>query len=276
MKKKNLIIITFLVFAIAFGLIYYNMNILKNTENTYVLASRLDEKILNEADINIESENLETTVLPDNSEVNTPATFIERKLAVFIDKNNNGIKEEDEVECTQCSGEQVIITNIDNENVFPDISKLKAMPLGKSGVINESALSGLNTVWASMEGKNLLIPLSAINLGDGVDDAMVPAISFSFKLAGVNSNIIASQDETSKEYTVYSFVKLIPVMQTSSEKGNPIYVKFVSPNDTGKYYLGKGFISKEGEDYKLKIKWNLQDCFNNQIINPANLTFYVI
>jgi len=276
MKKKYVFIISFITLVAVLGFLYYNMGISNITDNAGIVVAQ--NNVVND-NLTGKEGTTQITSMPSNGlENNGSETILERNLVIFIDKNGNETKDADESACLQCANEQAIVTKQKTQEETPSLAELQIIGLSPSGTIAESKLTELNTIWGVLESKNILIPISPINLGDGASDALIPAVPFSVKIAGVNSNILVGENIDNE--TIYSFNKLIPTMQTASGKNSPIYVKFTSTSEPTKYYLNKGTItidgSTEGKGYLLKIKWGLPTNFNPEVINPINLTFYVI
>ena len=272
MKRKYIFIVVFVIAIL--GLIYYTINISRYTDNT--VNTDKDNLNANNNSGEITKAVISSTIAPTDGQNsgNPSVTLVQRYLVLFIDKNNNGIKDADEVTCSQCTNQSLLVAMQNNPNQMPLLNKISSIGLGSGGTIGESKLTGNNACWGVFEGQNIIVPVSMFNFGDGVSDAQVPVILYSLKVAGVNVNIVETSN--AGDETDYTFSKLIPVMQTASDQHNLIYVKFTSPSDTSKYYISKGTISTDGKTYDLKINWELNGDFSNELLNSANLTFYIL
>jgi hypothetical protein len=200
-------------------------------------------------------------------------TAPERKLSLFVDKNNNAIKDSTEALCTLCSGEQLLYGRASSGNNLPSISSIKITGIDLSGSVKESALGDAHIAWGAFDNKRFIVPPTEFVFGDGSTDEMIPAIEYQAKIAGVNANIIEVSDENNQ--TQYTFKVLIPMFQTALNENKTIYIKYSLNTDETRYYLTSGKITKVGSNYVLNATWEVDSSQKAGYENPANVSFYL-
>lgn len=279
MKKVFILILGVIVVVVLVLALYSNTN--KNSDNAEQLKT-----LENEQDLTLGQEQNDT--LENESEGDTPSdispqptklitqepTILERKLIVFIDKNNDGLKDSNEVACTLCSGQSLLFGEKYSGSLLPITAKINTASIDIKGTIKESALGTANIGWGVYSSKNIIIPTSDIAFGDGTLDKQIPAYEYIAKIAGVNANIVQVEDIGSD--TEYHFKTLIPILKTNLENSKKLYVKYSLNPEESKYYIAEGAIKKDIEDYIITVNWNVQSSIKQGYLNAANITFFTL
>jgi hypothetical protein len=217
----------------------------------------------------------ETTITPKptntgNSTGNT--TTPERKLSVYIDKNNDGIKDANENLCTLCLGEQLLFGKTGNNESFPVGSGVKSVGLDATASVKEGSLASSNIAWGTFDNKDIVVAPAGIAFGDGSNDLLIPAYENITKIAGVNANISEVQDLGGE--TQYYFKSLVPIMQTSLDQGKTVFIKYSLNSEETKYYLASGQMSKDEQQVILTTTWNVDSSLRSGFKNVANIYLY--
>jgi hypothetical protein len=192
----------------------------------------------------------------------------ERKVSVFIDKDNDMTWDGTEKPCETCILKTLLGGEVQN-SLFPKPDAIREFEIASQGVIVSQELGLINTVWGYFEDRGILVEPQIIAFNDGSSDIHLYARETAATVSGVNANISRITNSGSQQdgiRVVYGFSELIPSFQQAANNSLPVWVQFVPDLSAPvKYYLAKGLLKKDANGslsgsssgYYLELTWPL-------------------
>jgi|GEM_PF-2838612 len=166
----------------------------------------------------------------------------EKKVAFFIDKNFNQIKDEGEANCDYCKNKELLSSQ---DSIFSARSIIKTDGSGKLDVLSNL---DKNLLWGIFTDKSAVILPLRYGMDDSASDIEAPIWNYTGQIAGVNANIVTITIEG--DNVSYTFTKLVPAMKTSYESQNPIWLR-INPDITkvNEFVIISGVMSQDANGY---------------------------
>lgn len=179
------------------------------------------------------AEEMETVEITDISE---------KKVAFFIDKNFNQVKDEGESACDYCKNKELLSSQ---DSIFSARSIIKTDSSGKLNVLEHL---DKNLLWGIFTDKSALILPVRFAMDDSTSDIEAPIWNYTGQIAGVNANIVTITSDG--DNVSYTFTKLVPAMKTSYESQNPIWLR-INPDITkqNEFVLVSGIMTQDADGY---------------------------
>lgn len=259
-QKVNLNkIISTIIIALAVGLALYIVTngftngSTDNTENVgqnYVeLEDELDEdpELLDEED----EQPVITIVAPTLTEAEAS---LHRSLLFFIDKNENGTREDGEEICKACSGRSVVLARPANSAGI--ISTLISVNVPNTAKVSEIDIAGSNQTWAIINDRSVIVTPQKFAFGDGVSDINIAVQEVTGVVSAVNANVEQANEVGGS--VVYNLSRLIPTMKTAFDNQNQVWIKY-TPNiaKSSEYYMASTKLQMLGEIYTATVNWSM-------------------
>jgi hypothetical protein len=170
----------------------------------------------------------------------------EKKVAFYIDKNFNQVKDEGEANCDYCKNRE-LLASVDS--IFSARSIIKTDGSGKINVLD--ALDK-NLLWGIFTDKSALVLPLRYGMDDSPNDIEAPIWNYTGQIAGVNANIVTITSDG--DNVSFTFTKLVPAMKTSYESQNPIWLR-INPDITkeNEFVLVAGVMSQDADGYTYTV-----------------------
>lgn len=170
----------------------------------------------------------------------------ERRITIFLDKDTDGRKGEDEKSCGRCFDSVVVVTA--NEVLPNNLSRENVSLVGKAGSIDFANNNLAKNVWGYLPDFDLLIPYTELQAE--ADPIYVPSIKVLPAIGGINANIqsISIEDTGDSLITTYRLIDFVPLLKSYTEEDSKVWIQFTpgakSPNQ---YYLVEAeLVNEEG------------------------------
>jgi hypothetical protein len=209
-----------------------------------------------------------------------------RKVTVFIDKNANGQKDSNESSCDVCVAKALMAGSLQN-GLLKSAAKTKTVNIGSKGVIKDTDLADVNTVWAYFEDRQILIEPQTVAVNDGSSDVQIAAIETQAGISGINANISKATDlgqGSEGERINYGFMSLIPSFQVAADQGKDLWVQYIpDSNNSGVHFIAKGKLHKDttgslsgsSSGYYLEVSWPFGNA-DPKLLSQDNLKLFLI
>ncbi len=233
-----------------------------------------------------ETPEVTTTASPATSSAPKVEGESTRKVVVFIDKNANGLKDSNETGCDVCVAKVMMASSLQNGLVKAN-SKTKTVGIGSKGVVKDTDLTDVNTVWGYFDDRQILIEPQTVAVNDGSSDVQIAALETEAGISGINANISKTTDLGQGdlgERVNYGFQELIPSFQVAADQGKDVWVQFTpDTSNPGTNFIASGKLHKDttgslsgsSSGYYLEVSWPL-DKADPKLLSQDNLKLFLI
>lgn len=277
MRKPNqfgsVIGIIIIILAVVAALYFYTnsggSDINSGADNP-VVGVKVDDQ-----DPDADPEGAETVVTPSVTVAEEPeltAIGSVKKIALFLDKNRDLAKQDEEANCQACGDRSFVLGN--SQAAGAPVSGLTTVKADRNGIISDAKSADYNQIWGVSVDRSVMVPPTEYYYSDGMGEIPAPVFEITGVIAAINANVVRAHEEDGA--IIYEFEMLIPAMSASTTAGNPLWVK-LTPDLTkeNEFYLSSGTLEATDEGYSLKVDWGRAGNVAN-ILKLDNLEFVIL